>query len=75
MESLKNAQHYDLIKTYKIGTNHLVLQIGYNLDKEGKATLPLTGGATMWILNQQLGLQGIMLKNKTSYSTVYSPLW
>lgn len=47
MESLKNAQHYDLIKTYKIGTNHLVLQIGYNLDKEGKATLPLTGGATM----------------------------
>lgn len=47
MESLKNAQHCNLIKTYEIGTNHLILQIGYNLDKEVKATLPLTGGAIM----------------------------
>lgn len=60
MESLKNAQHYNLIKAYEIGTNHLILHIGYNWDKEVKATLPLAGGAIIWMLYQQLGLQGIM---------------
>lgn len=61
MESLKNAQHCNLIKAYEIGTNHFILQIEYNLDKEVKATLPLTDEAMMWMLYQQLGLQGIIL--------------